>query len=89
MNEEPFLSKSKDRVWMVSASVAISMGVACPSAHKKDKMRRVTYQHGRGRREATEDKWTPMKKGKADKRKRRMWSGFGIGVGEALGRLGG
>ena len=76
---------------MVSASIAISMGIACPSAQKKDIMRRVTDQHGRGRREATGDKMDPCVK----RKKRTTEKGecgqafFGIGVGEALGRLGG
>ena len=32
LNEEPFLLNSKERVLIVSASIAISMGIACPSA---------------------------------------------------------
>ena len=64
---------------------------ALSDAHKKDIMRRETDQHGRGRREATEDRMDPCGKRESGQQKKGECGQafFGIGVGEALGRLGG
>ena len=55
---------------MVNASIAISMGIACPSAHDKNIMRRETDQRGRWRRKRPQrTKWTHVEEGKAENRK--------------------
>ena len=61
---------------MVNASIAISMGIACPSAHDKNIMRRETDQRGRWRREAAKDKMDPCGRRKSGEQKRRMWLGI-------------
>ena len=98
VDEEPLLVKRKKRVWRVSASIAIRVGIACPRAHKKMETRAGyeahTGHHGPLPREVTKDKMDPCGTTLEEERRtaeKAQVVGLCCGrdFGEALGRLGG